>query len=358
MSFFCSKFAHKFVCMTKLSIITINRNNAAGLRKTMESVFAQTYRDFEYIVVDGASDDGSVEVVKEFEQKINPSLQGEELCSIEGPVDVHRTNKGVGFFTWISEPDTGIYNAMNKGVEIALGKRVVDAFNRSTLCGDKNKEINRSELVEDKHGEADQPKQSGVENKGNADGYVLMLNSGDYLVDEHVIERIIPELDGTDIVQGNIIKVETEEEIVCRGYGRSEITFIDVMKNHFLHQASFCRRDLFERYGYYDESYKINGDTVFYAKCLGFGDASFRYIDINIAFFDIAGISADPEGKWIVLRKEEDERYAQMFSKRMWDLFYKEEKKINLYDKLHAHCWSWNLTMAIAHLCNWIYKAK
>lgn len=274
----------------KLSIITINRNNAAGLRKTMASVFSQTYRDFEYIVVDGASTDESVEVIKEFElsfhHSINPSL------------------------IWTSEPDSGIYDAMNRGVRKS-------------------------------HGE-----------------YTLMLNSGDYLVDEHVVERVIQELDETDIVQGNIVKVQDGKEIKERGYGKSDITFIDVMKNHFLHQASFCRREVFDRYGYFDESYRINGDTVFYAKCLGFGDASFRYVDINIAFFDITGISADPEGKWIVLRKEEDERYAQMFSNRMWDLFYKEEKKINLYDKLHAHRWSWNLTMAIAHLCNWIYKAK
>ena len=338
MSFFCSKFAHKFVCMTKLSIITINRNNAAGLRKTMESVFAQTYRDFEYIVVDGASTDESVEVVKEIEKS--------QITNHQSQIS----------FTWISEPDTGIYNAMNKGVEIALGKRVVDTFNRSTLCGDKNKEINRSELFEDKHGNADRAKQGGAENKVIKDGYVLMLNSGDYLVDEQVVECIMPELDGIDIVQGNIITIHDGQEVLERGYGKSDISFIDVIKNHFLHQASFCRIDLFEKYGYFDESYRINGDTVFYAKCLGFGNASFRYVDINIAYYDTTGISADPDGKWVSLRKEEDERYAQMFSKRMWDLFYREEKKIKLYDKLHAHRWSWALTMAIAHLCNRLYK--
>lgn len=275
--------------MAKLSIITINRNNAAGLRKTMESVFAQTYRDFEYIVVDGASDDDSVNVIKELES--------------EGV-------RELGAFKWISEPDKGIYNAMNKGIRMS-------------------------------HGE-----------------YTLMLNSGDYLVDEHVIERVLPELDGTDIVQGNVIKLQEGKEIVERGYGKSDITFIDVMKNHFLHQASFCRRDLFERYDYFDESYRINGDTVFYAKCLGFGNASFRYVDINIAYFDTTGISADPDGKWGALRKEEDERYAQMFSKRMWDLFYREEKKIKLYNRLHEHRWSWALTMAIMHVSNWINKGK
>ena len=308
--------------MTKLSIITINRNNAAGLRKTMASVFSQTYRDFEYIVVDGASDDGSVEVVKEFEQKINPSLQGGD---------------GVGFFTWISEPDTGIYNAMNKGIEIAEGKRVVNSFNRSELREDKNK---------------------GDKNTVCEEGYVLMLNSGDYLVDEHVLERVMPELHTDDIIQGNLVTIQDGKEKVERGYGKSDITFIDVMKNHFLHQASFFRRELFDIYGYFDETYKINGDTVFYAKCLGFGDASFRYIDVDIAYFDTTGISADPTGKWVALRKEEDKRYAQMFSKRMWDLFYKEEKKIKLYDKLHAHRWSWILTMAIMHVSNWINKGK
>ena len=82
----------------KLSIITINYNNAEGLRKTIESVLAQTYTDIEYIIVDGASSDGSVEVIREYEQSLTSRLK------------------------WISEPDKGIYNAMNKGIEIALGR--------------------------------------------------------------------------------------------------------------------------------------------------------------------------------------------------------------------------------------------
>ena len=270
--------------MPKLSIITINRNNASGLRKTMESVFSQTYRDFEYIIVDGASTDGSVDVIREYAER--------PITNNHSPLT----------FIWSSESDTGIYNAMNKGVRMATGE------------------------------------------------YTLMLNSGDFLVDEHVINRIMPLLDGTDIVQGNVISLEAGKEIVKNGYGKSDITFIDVMKGHFLHQASFCRRDLFDRYGYFDESYKINGDTVFYAKCLGFGDATFKYVNQNIAYFDTTGISADPEGKYRKLRNEEDVRYEQMFSQRMWELFYKEEKKIKLYDKLHAHKWSWNLTMLIARM--------
>ena len=84
----------------KLSIITINYNNAEGLRKTMESVLAQTYTEIEYIIVDGASTDGSVDVIRELATR--PTIK------------------------WVSEKDTGIYNAMNKGLEIALGKRVVN----------------------------------------------------------------------------------------------------------------------------------------------------------------------------------------------------------------------------------------
>jgi len=79
----------------KLSIITVNRNNAEGLRKTIESVISQTFNNYEYIVIDGASTDGSVEIIEEFSDEIT---------------------------YWVSEHDNGIYNAMNKGTLIAEGK--------------------------------------------------------------------------------------------------------------------------------------------------------------------------------------------------------------------------------------------
>ena len=79
-----------------LSIITINRNNSAGLEKTMRSVASQSFKDFEYIVIDGASTDNSVDVIKRFERDF-----------------LH--------LRWVSEPDKGIYNAMNKGLRMATG---------------------------------------------------------------------------------------------------------------------------------------------------------------------------------------------------------------------------------------------
>ncbi len=285
--------------MAKLSIITINRNNAAGLRKTMESVFSQIYRDFEYIVVDGASDDGSVEVVKEFEQKINPSLQGGD---------------GVGFFTWISEPDTGIYNAMNKGIEIAEGKRFVNSFNRS--------------------------ERSECENKVIKDCYVLMLNSGDYLVDEHVIERIMPELHTEEIIQGNVIEDYPDKTIRFRGYGKSDISFVDAMGANFPHQAMFIKLSTMREYGYYDDSYKKSSDTYFFIKVLAFGNATFRYVDLDITNFDPNGISSKKDPKWIEIEEKEDTRwFGEHVSIRLSKYCNQASQAIRVYETLYKIKW-------------------
>jgi glycosyltransferase involved in cell wall biosynthesis len=82
----------------KLSIITINLNNAAGLQKTMESVFGQTFTHFEYIIIDGGSTDGSKELITNHENKL---------------------------LYWVSEKDKGVYNAMNKGIIKAQGEYII-----------------------------------------------------------------------------------------------------------------------------------------------------------------------------------------------------------------------------------------
>ena len=78
----------------KLSIVTINYNNLEGLIKTMESVVNQTWKEFEFIVIDGGSTDGSAAYIE----------------SQSGNIDY-----------WVSEKDAGIYNAMNKGIARATG---------------------------------------------------------------------------------------------------------------------------------------------------------------------------------------------------------------------------------------------
>lgn len=79
----------------KLSIITINFNNAIGLKKTIDSVLLQEYLDIEYIIIDGGSTDNSVEIIQKHESSISK---------------------------WVSEKDNGIYHAMNKGIEMATGE--------------------------------------------------------------------------------------------------------------------------------------------------------------------------------------------------------------------------------------------
>ena len=82
----------------KYSIITINFNNKEGLRKTIESVIHQTFRDFEYIIIDGASTDGSKQLIEEYSNDID---------------------------YWVSEKDNGIYNAMNKGIKVSHGEYLI-----------------------------------------------------------------------------------------------------------------------------------------------------------------------------------------------------------------------------------------
>ena len=269
----------------KLSIVTINRNNAEGLRRTMESVFTQTCKEFEYIVIDGGSTDGSVEVIKEYIKQLEN-------------------------FQWISEPDTGIYNAMNKGLKTANGE------------------------------------------------YTLMLNSGDFLVNEHVLEWIMPELDDADIVQGNTIEEQSGKLYRNKGYGRSNISMYDVMEGVFLHQASFCKRELFDKYGFFDESYRIAADTKFFINCIGFHDVSFKYVDIDVTNYDCHGISAATDGVWHKIHIEEYIRLRrEMFSPMLESYLRINEPKVQWYDRLHQHAWLWNMVRLISHIHDCIYGA-
>ena len=90
-----------------LSIITINYNNREGLRKTIESVVNQTYQDFEYIVIDGGSTDGSTKVIEEYADKID---------------------------YWVSEKDNGIYHAMNKGIKKVSGEYCIFMNSGDSFC--------------------------------------------------------------------------------------------------------------------------------------------------------------------------------------------------------------------------------
>ena len=148
----------------KLSIITVNYNNADGLRKTLASVAAQTYRDIEHIIIDGGSTDGSVDVIREYEKQ-NSLLLGRD---------------GVGLtIIWVSEKDKGIYNAMNKGIEIALGERAVNEDHTSNIIHNTSHE--------------------------SLCDYVQILNSGDLLAAPDVTERMMAALHYTSNITHNTL---------------------------------------------------------------------------------------------------------------------------------------------------------
>lgn len=268
----------------KLSIVTINRNNAEGLRKTIESVVSQSFKEFDYIVIDGASTDSSVDVIKEYQDKIT---------------------------YWVSEPDSGVYQAMNKGIRKSCGE------------------------------------------------YILMLNSGDFLVDSHVIERMMPDMHDEEIIQGNVIYQKNGFMMRNRGYGKSDISFIDVMDGIFLHQAMFCKKSVYDQYGCFDESYKKGADTYFFVTALGLGNATFRYVDLDISNFDMNGISSMQDPKWQQIDKEEDARwYGEHVSVRLMELYRVAPKKMRLYDKLHSNKVIWNIVMLLVHISEWFSPAS
>lgn len=193
------------------SIITINYNDKNGLRKTIESVIHQTFRDFEYIIIDGGSTDGSADILKEYDKHIT---------------------------YWISEPDKGIYNAMNKGIVQSHGK------------------------------------------------YLIFMNSADCFYNNEVLSVVKQHLND-DIVSGKAIWSNNGEFL---GYQGENITMYDLMHTTLPHQATFIKRSLFTN-ALYDEKYKIASDWKFFIKALILQNCTFHHIDVIICKYDDTGIS-------------------------------------------------------------------
>ena len=339
----------------KLSIITINYNNAEGLRKTLASVAAQTYRDIEHIIIDGGSTDGSVDIIREYENTIKRSVT---------------INQSTIQVKWVSEPDMGIYNAMNKGVEIALGKRVVDTFNRSTLCGDKNKGIEIAlgkRIVNADHTTSSNSLNDNRStlNESQSD-YIQILNSGDILASPDVTERMMNALhsfirstlnDKIDvpILYGNMIK---KDYITGKILGKSrevEYSLRQYFSSTMNHDCCYFRRDLFETYGLYDESLKIVSDWKWFLQAIGLGKVKPVYVDIDVTIFDASGISETN----LALRNQERrqvleellppailadydkyafpmEQYNRLKKYHLWPIAYFMERVLFKFEKWHV----------------------
>lgn len=239
----------------KLSIITINYNNAEGLQQTLTSVAMQTFREFEHIIIDGGSTDGSVDIIREYENTIKRSVT---------------INQSTIQVKWVSEPDMGIYDAMNKGVEIASGIRVVNALNRSELVEDKNKGIKKA-----------------------TGDYLYFLNSGDVLADEKVIEGLMTQLGDADILVGRVNCV-SNGTIVGQTplLSEADMSMYQMYLHGINHQSAIIRRSI-QLEHLYDATLKIGADWKFFVEAIVLGGAMVKFVDSIFANYDVSGVSSN-----------------------------------------------------------------
>lgn len=213
--------------MSLFTIITINKNNSFGLRKTIDSVLSQTYKDFEYFIIDGDSSDDSVDVIKQYYLSKSINLK------------------------YISEPDTGIYNAMNKGIHNTSGD------------------------------------------------FLLFLNSGDIFNDKNVLEecgKLIK--DDAELCSGILTLIEKGKEFVL--YPPNELSLYQMMFSGLTHPNTFIRRSLFGKYGPYNERNKIVSDWEFFLIAGGLNKCNYQSLDVKIARFINDGISSNPSSPLII----------------------------------------------------------
>ena len=167
----------------RFSVITVNFNNCNGLKRTIESVIDQNFADFEYIIIDGGSTDGSIDVIRTYERYVT---------------------------YWVSEPDGGAYEAMNKAVLVAKG------------------------------------------------GHCIFMNSGDEFYAPCVLSEVMKYGNKYDLGVGISIGIENGRE-VNRVYPPQELSLLFLENYSIIHQAAFLRTNLLKKHGY-DTSYRIVAD--------------------------------------------------------------------------------------------------
>lgn len=214
--------------MPKLSIITINYNNLEGLKRTVESVINQTWQEFEYIVIDGGSNDGSAEYIESQSNNIN---------------------------YWVSEPDKGVYNAMNKGIVKATGE------------------------------------------------YLLFLNSGDYLFDDTVLQENHQILIQKDLIYFNLNFIDKTYSWI--GKYPERLSFSHFVSDTLPHPATFIKKTIFDTVGLYDETLKIVSDWKFFVLALFKYNCSYLKVDSILTSYYLDGLSSSPENKELILAERQ-----------------------------------------------------
>ena len=203
----------------KLSIIICTHNSGERLRKTLDSILSQDADDFEVVIIDGASTDGTINIIKEYELKFNGKLR------------------------WISEPDSGVYNAMNKGVKMARGE------------------------------------------------YLNIVGAGDWLEKSALkaAYKCIEENPETDAVQG-VLRIWSKDLMNFNLVQTSPKKLATVPMQH---PSLYYKKELHNKYGLYDESYKIVADYLFCMKAFYVGRARVTPFDAVVDNYLLDGMSSN-----------------------------------------------------------------
>ncbi len=277
----------------KLSIVTINYNNAEGLSKTLASVASQTYADIEHIIVDGGSTDGSVEIIREYADNEALRLEGYKAIRQESSEDNDTVpNRPIAQspdrheIRWVSEPDKGIYNAMNKGIRMATGEYIQILNSGDILAAD---DVTERIMAALKENVKQQHQQQNTNNHSVMEQHTITANDNNTSSPHRLIASSTLE-NCPAILYGNMIKVNAAGKVVGKS-GYTEYSLRQFYSSTLNHDCAYIRRDLFEEYGLYDENLKIVSDWKWYLQAIGLGKVKPEYVDIDVTIFDDGGIS-------------------------------------------------------------------
>ena len=245
----------------KISIITVCKNAENAIERTMLSVVTQSCfaANIEYLIIDGASTDNTAEIIKQYASKY--------------PIK------------WISEPDSGIYNAMNKAVKMASGE------------------------------------------------IIYFLNAGDKLFDEKVISLVLKKFEEsdcnflyTDILSCNFNNLSKGS---LKKFNRVDKFFL--FRDCICHQASFYKKNIIEKFAGFDENFKLAADYAMLLKIMADKSLKKEYLPIISAYYDSTGVSSSNRE---LLQKERTEIIKNSFSS--FEQFKFRSKIYRFFRKLSA----------------------
>lgn len=194
-----------------ISIITVTYNSQKTIRDTIQSVLRQTCKEIEYIIVDGASSDGTMDIVKEYEPLFD------------------------GRMHYVSEPDSGIYDAMNKGIKMSSGD------------------------------------------------VVGIINSDDFFTNNDVLEAVAESFNNNDIdaLYGDIHFVKSDNLEQCTRYFSSKYFRPWLLRFGFMpaHPSFYCRKTVYEKYGLYDLEYHTSSDFEMMVRLFAVNQIKAKYVN-------------------------------------------------------------------------------